>query len=340
MLETYLNIRRVIRRILEEIKATCVIAKETSWGEAFITLGAKVDIQVMNHNGFKENEKQIKTLMKKHEIMLKYYKKSFGRFMNEYDVEGTRKTNEYENIYTNCIWVCWWQGIDNAPDIVKVCIDSIKKNAGEHTVILLTEENYKKYVDMPTWVEEKKNKGIISRTHYSDILRLTLLARYGGVWLDSTFFCSQKIPNEYFRFPVWSIRRPGYGHVSVACGEFANYSLSCNEQYRWVYQIILDYVLFYWEKNDIMVDYLFLDYLIILVQNNYKNVADVFKIIEPNNPQCDELFKILGEPFDKKKWENMKRDTRLFKLTWKQSFPEKKNGQITFYGKLINGDLM
>ena len=63
-----------------------------------------------------------------------------------------------------------------------------KKNAGDHRVIILTEDNYKQYVNIPEWLEEKKNKGVISRTHFSDVLRLTLLSHYGGLWLDSTFF--------------------------------------------------------------------------------------------------------------------------------------------------------
>ena len=79
-------------------------------------------------------------------------------------------------------------------EIVKICVESIKKNAGDHRVIILTDDNYKQYVDIPEWVEEKKKKGVISRTHYSDILRLSLLARHGGMWIDSTFYCTDILP--------------------------------------------------------------------------------------------------------------------------------------------------
>ena len=42
------------------------------------------------------------------------------------------------------IWISfvWWQGLEQAPNLVKVCVDSIKKNAGDHRVIVLTEDNY------------------------------------------------------------------------------------------------------------------------------------------------------------------------------------------------------
>lgn len=335
MAEKHSSLKRITHRISEELGATRKIAKVTSWKDAWITLQAKFDIQVMNRNGYQENEKQKKHLMKKHEVMLKYYQKTFQDFLNQYDFEKNKINQQEDSKYSNCIWVCWWQGLDSAPEIVKACVASIQKNAGQHPVILLTEENYKEYVDIPEWVEEKKQKGIISRTHYSDILRLTLLSKYGGMWLDATFFCTQPIPEEYFTLPIWSIKRPDYGHASVACGEFANYSLACNCEYRWVYQTILDYVLYYWKNNDIMIDYLFLDYLIVLVQKVDQRIAEVFSKIPSNNPLCDELFKNLDQIYDDSLWNKLKQNTFLFKLTWKQAFPKSKDGKETFYGKLI-----
>ena len=89
----------------------------------------------------------------------------------------------------------------------------------------------------------------------------------------------------------------------------------------------------------ILIDYLFFDYLIVLAQKKDSRIAEVFRTIEPNNPDCDELVKILGEPFDEAKWNTIKKDTYLFKLTWKQEFPLQKNGQDTFYAKLLSRDL-
>lgn len=46
-----------------------------------------------------------------------------------------------ENIdATSPIWVCWWQGKENMPDIVKACYNSIQKHACNHPVILITLE--------------------------------------------------------------------------------------------------------------------------------------------------------------------------------------------------------
>lgn len=331
------NLKRIAHRISEEIIATKRIAKVTSRTDAFATLMAKVDIQIMNHNGYNESSRIKKHLMKKHEVMLDYFEVEFSEFEKKYDYEkavlgGVPKL-------CDCIWICWWQGLEEAPSIVKKCVESVKRNAGEHRVIVITEENYKKYVRFPEWIEEKKDKGIISRTHYSDLLRLELLSQYGGVWLDSTFFCVKPEIETYFKLPIWSVKRPDYGHCSVACGYFANYSLGCNYENRWVFSIIRDFVFQYWKTNDFMIDYLFLDYIIVFIQRHNKEFAKVFAGIEPNNPHCDELFKVLGNIYDKDMWEQLKKNTALFKLTWKKSFPKQKKGKETFYIKLLKGEL-
>lgn len=53
------------------------------------------------------------------------------------------------------IWVMWWQGESGMPEIVKMCYNSIKANAGSHPVVLITRENYKDYVKLPEFIEEK-----------------------------------------------------------------------------------------------------------------------------------------------------------------------------------------
>lgn len=332
------KIKRIIHRCVEEIDATRRIAKVTSLKEGLETFRAKIDIQIMNSNGYYENETRKKHLLRKHDIMIRYYEKTFGDFLKTYDY--THK-NEPITIseYSDCIWVCWWQGIEQAPELVKDCVDSIKRNAGKHRVIILTEDNYKEYVDIPEWVEDKKNRGIITRTNYSDLLRLSLLAKYGGMWIDSTFFCTAPVLDEYFEEPLWSIKRPDYFHASIASGYFAGYSLACKEENRFAFITIRDFFLNYWKHNDTMVDYLMVDYMIVLAQKYDQSIAKIFENIKPNNPECDELYKIMGEKFDEKRWNELKKNTSLFKLSWKYEYPKEKNGFPTFYGCLMDGKL-
>lgn len=70
----------------------------------------------------------------------------------------------------NVIWVCWLQGIEQAPDIVKKCYKRLTA-LENHRIIVITNDNFEDYVNIPEYILDKYNKGIISPTHFSDILR-------------------------------------------------------------------------------------------------------------------------------------------------------------------------
>lgn len=330
------RLKRDLHRIIEEIYSTKEISKVVGLRKALVTLKGKFDIQLMVHSGRIEYDWIKKDLLNKHKVMNEYFEKAniIGREKETHTSVPLQKPK-----YKDCIWVCWWQGLENAPKIVKCCIDSIRANAGNHNVIIITDENYHKYVEFPEWIERKKKAGIITKTHISDLLRLSLLAQYGGVWLDSTFYCTGSL-EPCFSTPIWSIKRPDYRHVSVACGEFANYSFGCTSENRKIFAVLRDYLLDYWKNYDYMIDYLFLDYLIVLASKRNKEVADAFKTLPPNNKNCDELLKKLGMIYDPAEWSNLKENTTLFKLTWKANFPNEIGGKQTFYGKLLNGELL
>ena len=328
--------QRVISRIKEEFKSTAEVARVVSVPKAIDTLIGKIGIQIMVHNGHVEKEWIKKRLLKKHVAMNEYFEKAFHCFSREYSPEFKPRT--LVEGCEECVWVCWWQGIDNAPEIVKKCIESITQNASGHKVIVLTEENMNQYVRFPEWIIDKYRCGIITKTHLSDLLRLELLANYGGVWLDITFFATGSL-DYCFDSPVWTIKRPDYRHVSVSCGQFANYSFGCNKNNRIVFWILRDYLLQYWKTYDFMIDYLFLDYLIMLAERNCEEVRNAFEKVVPNNPRCDDLLTTLGEKYDELKWNRLKDNTQLFKLTWKADFPKDNSGKETFYGKLIKGEL-
>lgn len=332
-----MNLKRISHRVREELDSTLEVARVLNIKSAFDTFRGKVDIQIMVHNGRIEYPWITKNLMKKHDAMNAYFAKTCTGVTKK--VLQAIDIPQQDEQYRDCIWICWWQGQDNAPDIVKRCVESIQTHAGNHKVVIITDENYTDFVSFPDWIEEKYRKGIITKTHLSDLLRLSLLAQYGGVWLDSTFYCTGDL-EPCFNAPIWSIKRPDYRHVSVACGEFANYSFGCTSEYRMIFAILREYLLDYWKNYDYMIDYLFLDYLIVLARRQNPDVDDAFAKISPNNKNCDELLKKLGTIYNSEEWTKLKENTTLFKLTWKANFPKEIDGKKTFYGKLLNGKLL
>ena len=104
------------------------------------------------------------------------------------------------------IWVCWWSGFDSAPDLVRQCVRSIYQNAGTHPVHFISEETCSEYLEVPDYIAEKVKNGSMGPAHFSDYLRFSLLAEYGGLWLDATVFLSEEIPEAYFQMPVFTCR--------------------------------------------------------------------------------------------------------------------------------------
>lgn len=331
------NIRRLVHRAMEEVRASAAIGRSCGPSEGVNAFRAKLDLQVMNRNGYREPSAVRARLMRKHEAVMTYLEKLLGDYAESYDYG--RALPAVPDGMGNKIWMCWWQGLDQAPEIVKACIESVRKNAAGREVIVITEDNMSDYADIPDWMLDKVQAGIASRTNLSDLLRLDLLARYGGIWLDATFFCAHPLEASRYSAPLFSIKRPDYLHGSIAGGYFAGYSLGCNEANRFVFSAVRDLFLEYWRRSDYLVDYLLIDYLIVMAQRHCPEVAAAFSAIEPNNPMCDDLIKVLGEPFDAAEWERLKRDTQLFKLTWKQEFPLKVAGHKTHLAMLLNGEL-
>lgn len=72
MAQKHNSLGRIVHRSLEELRATYDVAQAISWQAAWVTLRAKVDIQIMNRNGFKEPESVRNRLLGKHKIMLDF----------------------------------------------------------------------------------------------------------------------------------------------------------------------------------------------------------------------------------------------------------------------------
>ena len=102
------KIKKIIHRSMEEIYATTKIARETTVKDALITFAAKIDIQRSVRNGYKETSAVKRRLLKKHEVMLKYFDRTFADFTSSYDYNRPLAEDDERNM--NHICICWWQG--------------------------------------------------------------------------------------------------------------------------------------------------------------------------------------------------------------------------------------
>ena len=107
------------------------------------------------------------------------------------------------------IWQYWDTGLERAPKIVKTSVKSVRKHLPSgYKHVLLTDENIYEYVQIPDWVKEKRrNNPSFRTTFFSDILRLFLLEKYGGIWIDATIFMSSEIPAYILKSPFFCFYR-------------------------------------------------------------------------------------------------------------------------------------
>ena len=183
------------------------------------------------------------------EIIAKYKKNTCSPAVAEIkEIAEKSKTN---------IWVFWWQGYEAAPVLVKKCIESVRKNAGTHTVILLTKDNWQTYADIPEYIIKKVSEGNISLTHFSDILRMALLAEHGGLWLDATIFVSRTIPDYCFTLPYFSIHYKN-SSSKIARGRWTGFCQGARKN-SIIHSFCRDIFFEYWKKYARLADYFFID---------------------------------------------------------------------------------
>lgn len=86
------------------------------------------------------------------------------------------------------LYVLWFQGFENAPQVPRGCLVTWKYHNPDWDIIVLDENNLKEYVDVESYLDLGKMN--ISKTGLSDIIRILLLKKHGGLWVDSTVFCN------------------------------------------------------------------------------------------------------------------------------------------------------
>lgn len=105
---------------------------------------------------------------------------------------------------TNIIWFSWLQGLKDAPELVRMCLTKMHQVYPEKKIMVVTASNFNNFVNIPDLILKKWEKGNISNTHFSDILRTELLIKFGGTWIDSTVLCNERACESiYFKTPLF-----------------------------------------------------------------------------------------------------------------------------------------
>lgn len=182
------------------------------------------------------------TMYKAYDQLRKKYEKTIG--VND---SPTSKLVKDKNV-----WICWWQGIDNAPDVVKLCYQSIQHWLSDWNIHIITIENYHQYVTFPSYVEAKWKNGVISNTLMSDLLRIDLLINHGGLWIDATTLLTGPLPDYIYRNSFFAFRNGWMDNEMINMGNWFLYASRTQNKLLLETQHLLYE---YWKDNDYTKNY-------------------------------------------------------------------------------------
>lgn len=277
--------------------------------------------------GFSKKSLEIVRLAVANKILCKMRKKYKVFIINYLSINN----KELPRVRSNKVWVCWLQGIDKAPELIQKCYESLLNNLIDREIILITENNYRDYVNFPEYIQKKIDSGIITRTHMSDLLRLELLNKYGGTWVDATVFCSgRNIPKYMLNSDLFLFQslKPGLDGKSTCISSWFMSACTNHPILLLTQSMLYDY----WKKNNKMIDYFLLHDFFQLAIEAYPE--EWMKVMPFSNSTPHILLLRLFEEYNEDTWNVVKEQICFHKMTYKFE-DKKKELKDTYYDKLF-----
>lgn len=259
----------------------------------------------------------------------------YRRYKKKYLDKCTRDTG-YEKLpkkeNKDTVWVMWLQGIENAPLIVKKCIESQKRCMPDKKFIFLDELSYTDYVTLPDHILEKKKRGVISNAHFCDLIRNELLIKHGGYWIDATVFMTDgKVIQDIEKTDLfmYSFYYFGFNPEVMELNNWFIYSRSNNNMLCLLQKMLYAY----WQDHNYASNYFIYQIFESIVNDHYQKEYNKMPIV--SQAQAHVLATYIYDEFDPDKYELLKKTTGVHKLSTRFDM-DKLQKKGTFYDVIIN----
>lgn len=218
----------------------------------------KIPCAVFDKMGYSNHELQDLEVRNK---VYHYLIRNYSMFLDSFNYQ-----KKDSGIASDTVWVCWLQGMDNAPNIVKSCCQSLYRWIPSKKICVIDSTNLFDYVQLPTYVINKWKNGLISNTHFSDFVRLSVLTQFGGIWVDATVFMTGPLPDYIEKSDFFVFQSNEYDATKV--GE--SWLIKANSHNR-ILQATLDLMNEYWIKEDKIRDYFIMFIFMKMASDKYSN---------------------------------------------------------------------
>lgn len=259
-------------------------------------------------------------------LSMKVYWNYVERVLTFLETEGSdliscyKNTSETKGEIGTRVWTMWYQGLENAPELVKNCIRLMEKAVGPDLVVL-DKDNISAYFKPAEHIQKLFDNGNLGIQNYSDYVRNGILAEYGGTWMDATIFLTDSdYISSYCNKAFHTVCHAPKKYEGMEHGRWSTFFIagapSCP-----VFQFVRDYYEFYYLKFSESVDYFMTDFLYLVA---YRNIPEVKRLIETchveNKYSVFSLVGLLDNPFDEYIWNDRVDNNYVYKLVWKRQF--------------------
>lgn len=215
------------------------------------------------------------------------------------------------------IWICWLQGLENAPVLVQKCVESVRKQCPDFNVTVLTEETMFEYVTLPVEVVKKYNSGRLPFTQFSDILRVALLSQHGGIWMDATVFMSGEMPREVTEGSLFMFRA---GWLSPSLHVGSSWMLASVAHHP-VMVNLFEALCEYWRQESFLRDYYLVHDLLAVAYRTHeqsKQLIDAMPYVNNLDPHTL-MYRAAQQPFSEALKQDIFSRSHIHKLSYKNA---------------------
>ena len=266
------------------------------------------------------------------EILIERYRHILDENKDRFSKANPNSGKRRESAVSRIIWSAWLQGLDNAPEMVNVCLESHQKHLPGYEFRVLDMENYRQWVELPEWVEEKYARGMIPAALFSDVLRVAVLKRYGGVWMDASVLCTgfgnQQLQKQWTevensRFAVFRYYRKGDRYPSG----LSNWFIAATPD-NVVLTSVYDMLTAYWRDYDCTIDYYMMHLFI-------SCALKAFPEMERGMPKLNSRYSFflgdaLSRTYSQEAWQELVDHVAIHKLNYRKADEARKN-PLSYY---------
>ncbi|MFD1574963.1 capsular polysaccharide synthesis protein [Agromyces cerinus subsp. nitratus] len=226
------------------------------------------------------------------------------------------------------VFTYWHQGFREAPALVRRCHESMKQHTAPGRLHELDASNVSFYSHLPAQVIRDVGTNY---THLSDLIRLDVLSRFGGVWLDATCLLTGDAINsepsltrqEFFVFN-YSGPRIGTWFMASRPGAYSTVMLR-------------EALLLWWERERRLLDYFQLHYTHEMLYWFDERFAAEWDASEHRHPRAALAVQgALHAPNHGGLFERLLTDSWVHKLTYKHDIA--RAGVDSIAGSIVRGE--